>query len=139
MKNTNPVVHFEIPGEDMERMKSFYEKAFGWQMNQLGAEMGNYVVVHTTETDENNMVKTPGTINGGFYQKTADPKSQYPSIVISVPDIYAAMEQVKNAGGTVVGGGHKAGEPDDIPGVGMFISILDSEGNRVSLLQPKQM
>ena len=32
MKKMNPVVHFEMPGADMDRMKKFYEETFGWQM-----------------------------------------------------------------------------------------------------------
>jgi predicted enzyme related to lactoylglutathione lyase len=36
-------------------------------------------------------------------------------------------------------GGRKPGEPDEIPGVGLYVSFLDTEGNRVGLLQPKPM
>ena len=135
----NPVVHFEMPAGDMARMKKFYESAFGWQMNQLGAEMGEYVVVTTSETDENRMVKKPGTINGGFYKKTANPISQYPSVVVAVDDIHDAMQKVKDAGGQVIGGQKRDGTPDEIPGVGLYASIIDTEGNRISMLQPKGM
>ena len=38
----NPVVHFEMGYFDNERMKKFYETTFGWQLQQMGAEMGNY-------------------------------------------------------------------------------------------------
>ena len=27
----DPVVHFELPAEDRERMAAFYTTAFGWQ------------------------------------------------------------------------------------------------------------
>jgi NDP-sugar pyrophosphorylase family protein len=64
---SNPVIHFEMGYFDRERMKKFYESAFGWKMQQMGADMGNYVVAQTAETDEKGMVKTPGTINGGFF------------------------------------------------------------------------
>ena len=126
--SNNPVVHFEMPYEDAERLQAFYRSAFGWQMNQLGAEMGNYILARTTETDENNMVKTPGTINGGFAPKS-DIYSQ-PNIVIAVEDIAAAMQGVTGAGGTV------DGEPVAIPGIGMYVNFTDTEGNRVSMLQP---
>ena len=139
MNKKNPVVHFEMPAENMIRMKKFYEDAFSWQMQQLGPDMGDYVVVTTSETDENRMVKKPGTINGGFYKKTDDPMSQYPSIVISVDDINEAMKKVNDAGGHVIGGHKKDGTPDEIPGVGLFASIIDTEGNRISILQPKGM
>jgi uncharacterized protein len=130
----NPVVHFEMPFDDRDRMVDFYSKTFGWQANILGPEMGNYVVVATTETDEQHMVKKPGTINGGFYQKSD--KSPNPSIVIAVDDIREAMQKVKDAGGTVLGGSAGADEPDDIPGIGLFASIIDTEGNKVGMLQP---
>ena len=138
----NPVVHFEMPAEDRARMSTFYQTAFGWQTEQMGPEMGDYVVVTTAEADPNNPTKrpkTPGTINGGFYQKTDDPTSQYPSIVISVDDIQDAMKKVTAAGGKVIGGHLKDGQPDEIPGVGLFASIIDTEGNRVSILQAKEM
>ena len=65
----NPVVHFEMPYEDSERLSKFYSEAFGWEMNKLGKEMGDYVLATTTETDDKQMVKTHGMINGGFAPK----------------------------------------------------------------------
>ncbi len=62
----NPVVHFEMPYEDRDRMASFYAKAFGWHTQAMGPEMGNYVVVMTTESDKNGP-KRPGVINGGVF------------------------------------------------------------------------
>ena len=136
----NPVVHFEMGYFDNERMKAFYETAFGWEMNQMGPEMGNYVVAHTAETDENRMVKTPGTINGGFYQKTDNPLSHAPSVVIAVEDIRAAMKAVEEGGGKILGAMDESGkpsmEPMMIPGIGLWISFEDTENNRVSLMQP---
>ena len=125
----NPVVHFEMPYDNRQRMAAFYQSAFGWQTQMLGAEMGNYVVAHTTETVDG-MVSTPGTINGGFYERKADWPAQHPSVVIAVDDIRAAMQQVAAAGGEVLG------EPMEIPGIGQYVSFMDTEGNRVSMLQP---
>src|SRR5262249_39559365 len=96
----NPVVHFEMPYEDANRMSNFYQKAFGWQTNVMGPEMGNYVVAWTTDTDpETRMVKNPGQINGGFFKKSAD--NGAPSVVIAVQDIDIAMKAVTDAGGKV--------------------------------------
>jgi predicted enzyme related to lactoylglutathione lyase len=130
----NPVVHFEMPFEDRERMAGFYSKAFGWKPQMLGPEMGSYVVMNTTELDEKTKFpKEPGRINGGFFKKSSE--NQYPSVVIAVEDIREAMQRVTDAGGTVIGG-LKPGEPDETPGIGLYISFADSEGNRVSMLQP---
>jgi predicted enzyme related to lactoylglutathione lyase len=136
----NPVVHFEMGYNDKDRMVKFYETVFSWKAQQMGPEMSNYVVAQTTDTDDKGMVTTPGTINGGFYAKTDSPDSQAPSVVISVTDLKAAMEAVKRAGGKIKGGmdekGNHTMEPQMIPGVGLWISIEDTEGNRVSMLQP---
>lgn len=125
----NPVVHFEMPYDNRQRMAAFYQAAFGWQTQMLGEEMGHYVVAHTTET-VNGMVQTPGTINGGFYPRKPEWPAQHPSVVIAVDDIRAGMQQVAAAGGNVLG------EPMEIPGIGQYVSFMDTEGNRVSMLQP---
>lgn len=127
----NSVVHFEMPYDDSERMAKFYTQAFDWEMKKYGEEMGNYVVATTSETDENRMVKKPGTINGGFFPRDLSKPAQYPSVVISVEDIQEAMRKVRESGGEVLG------EPMDIPEVGMYVSFTDTEGNRVSMLEPR--
>jgi uncharacterized protein len=137
MAKMSPVVHFEMAAKDRKRVAEFYTKAFGWQMNQLGEEMGNYLIAQTTETDENNMVKTPGTINGGFWQ--TDKENEPPHIVISVDNLEEAMKAVEEAGGKIIGGVQGPGKIDDIPGIGRYISFKDSEGNRVGMLQPSKM
>ena len=139
----NPVIHFEMGYFDRERMKKFYESAFGWKLQQMGAEMGNYVIAQTADTDDKGMVKTPGTINGGFYEKTDNPLSHPPSVVISVQDIKGAMKAVETNGGKILGAMDETGkasmEPMMIPGIGLWISVEDTEGNRVSILQPVGM
>jgi uncharacterized protein len=126
MKKMNPVVHFEMPAEDRQRMADFYTNVFGWEAQMFGEEMGNYVTVSTCELDENRMPKGVGMINGGFYQKT---EGAVPSVVIAVDDIYASIKDVANGGGTVLG------EPVEIPSIGWYVSFLDTEGNKVSLMQ----
>ena len=133
MSEMNPVVHFEMAAEDRKRMSEIYSNVFGWKTQQLGPEMGDYIVAQTTETSENGMIKTPGAINGGFYQKMDDAIMNQPSIVISVDDIKESMEKIKNGGGKILG------EPMPIPGVGEFVSFIDTEGNRCSILQPASM
>jgi uncharacterized protein len=133
MSKMNPVVHFEMAAEDGKRMSEFYTKAFGWQTQQFGEEMGNYILATTTETGSNGMPKNPGAINGGFYQRMDDPVSNHPSVVISVDDINESIGKVKNSGGNILG------EVQEIPGIGKYISFLDTEGNRVGMLQPSPM
>jgi uncharacterized protein len=133
MGTMNPVVHFEMPAEDSNRMAVFYQDVFGWKTQTLGPEMGGeYVLVTTAESDVKPGAPA-GAINGGFYPKRPDWPAQYPSIVIAVDDIESAMRRVGEAGGKVLG------EPMEIPGVGRYVAFFDTEGNRVSMLQPKAM
>src|SRR5262249_14808821 len=125
----NAVVHFEMPYDNRDRVAKFYESAFGWQMQKMGEEMGNYVLAITTESDPTGP-KKPGAIKGGLWEKKRDWHMQHPSVVIAVDNIKHAIKKVANAGGVVLG------EPMDIPSVGQYVSFTDSEGNRVGILQP---
>jgi uncharacterized protein len=130
MKKMNPVVHFEMPANDRVRMAEFYNNVFGWQAQMLGEEMGNYVTVTTTPADKNGRPATPGAINGGFFPvKKGDP-AQYPSVVIAVDDIKESAEMVVKSGGRILG------KVEEIPGIGKWVSFIDTEGNRLSILQP---
>jgi hypothetical protein len=124
----DPVVHFQLPAEDRERIAAFCAAAFGWETQLLGPEMGNYAVVTTTPV-VNGRAAVPGAINGGFFLRTSDPASHTPSVVIAVQSIKASLQAVKAAGGTVA-------EPNEIPGVGTYASFFDTEGNRGGILQP---
>jgi len=125
----DPVVHFEMPYEDAKRIATFYETAFGWQVQILGEEMGHYVLATTALSDAKKGAQA-GAINGGFFKKNPDLPPQYPSIVIAVPNIRAAIKRVNDAGGQILG------EPMPIPGVGFYVSFIDTEGNRCSILEP---
>lgn len=122
------VVHFEIPADDLERAKKFYRENFGWRVNQLGPEMGNYVLVHTGPTDEQGMPQDKAFINGGLMRR--DPFARSPVLVIAVADADATVERVKKSGGKVVG------EIMDIPNVGRYARVQDSEGNVIGVIKP---
>ncbi len=128
----NPVVHFELPCKDRDRIARFFERAFGWKCQMFGPEMGNYVLVTTAESDVRPDAPR-GAINGGFFTADASMPAQYPGIVIGVQDIRESMRKVADAGGQVLG------EPMDIPGVGAYVAFFDTEGNRSSMLQPLPM
>ncbi|HMS22208.1 MAG TPA: VOC family protein [Candidatus Levybacteria bacterium] len=126
----SPVVHFEMPAKDNARVAKFYTEAFGWQMNQLGPEMGNYLLAGTTPVDENQMALNPGAINGGFFEWKDEAGFSAPHIVIQVENLDESIEAVKKSGGEVIG------EKMDIPGIGTYASFRDTEGNNVGILQP---
>ena len=121
-----------MPYENSKRLVTFYTEVFGWQMHQFGEDMGRYIVATTTETDENRMPLRTGAIGGGFFPKMPD-MPLFPSVVVAVEDIRAAIKRVTEAGGNVLG------DPVEIPGIGHYVSIYDSEGNRVGMLEPLEM
>lgn len=128
----NPVVHFELPYKDAERISAFYESVFGWKLTHLGNDFGGYVLATTAETDAK--PNSPaGTINGGFFPVKPEWPAQYPSIVIGVQNIQSSMGLINKNGGEVLG------EPQEIPNFGLYVSFFDTEGNRNSIIEPKGM
>jgi uncharacterized protein len=126
----DPVTHFEMPYDSPDRVAKFYRAAFGWRMQGMGEQMGNYVLAMTAESGANGRPKKGGTINGGFFPKRPDMTDHNPSVVIAVDDLVKSMAKVSAAGGRIVG------EPMEIPGIGGYVSFTDTEGNRVGMLQP---
>ena len=119
------VVHFEIPFDDKARAMQFYTECFGWQLADM-PEM-QYVMASTTEVDEQQMPREPGAINGGLFQRPAE--APYPTIYVAVPSIDEALAKVERSGGKVV-------TPNtQIPGMGAYARVTDTEGNIIGLFQ----
>ncbi|MES2155144.1 MAG: VOC family protein [bacterium] len=121
----DPVVHFELPADNVERAQRFYSKAFGWKVNSVPGMA--YTLFHTTPTDAQGMVGTPGNINGGMMQRQAF--VQAPIVTIQVADIGKSLREVEANGGKVVRG------KESVPGVGFTAYFRDPEGNTLGLVQ----
>jgi len=121
------VVHFEIPAKDLERAKKFYSSVFGWQLEQMGPEMGNYVMARTAEVGEDRMPRERGAINGGIMLKMRPVKAT--ALTINVENIDEAVRKVKANGGKLSRKKMKVGE------MGMLAYVKDSEGNVTGLWQ----
>ncbi|VVB87412.1 Glyoxalase/Bleomycin resistance protein/Dioxygenase superfamily protein [uncultured archaeon] len=119
------VVHFEIPADDLERAKKFYESIFGWKMDTM--EGMEYILIGTTPVDENGMPKEPGAINGGMMKRQRPLTS--PIITINVENIDDALKNVKKMGGEVVRGKMPVAD------MGYAAYFKDTEGNIIGLWQ----
>lgn len=128
----NPVVHFEMPYSDGERAAKFYNTVFGWEMRDLGESAGHYILA-TTATRDAKPGFPAGAINGGLYPTKPEWPAQYPSVVIGVENIQEAIMKINANGGQVLG------EPIAIPNFGLYVAFLDTEKNRVSIIQPTGM
>ena len=125
----NRVIHFEIQADNVERAKNFYEKAFGWKIDQaMNTEEDGEMDYWLLMTGEKG---TPG-INGGMYKRTPERKLYTYDCTITVNDITDAIEAVKENGGKI--------ERDKVKmeGIGWFARAKDTEGNTFGLMQPTE-
>jgi predicted enzyme related to lactoylglutathione lyase len=116
------VVHFEIPYDDGERARSFYARAFGWQVMEM-PDMGYTLVMSGPSGDEG--PTEAGFINGGMMQRE-EPYTA-PNIVLDVDNLEEALKAVGEAGGTTVSERQPVGE------MGFTAYFKDTEGNLVGL------
>ena len=119
------VVHFEIPADNVERAKTFYKSAFGWNFNQVPGI--DYTMLITVPVDKNGMPTEPGAINGGMQTRRGAVKS--PVITIQVEDIEAALKSVTKLGGVVVQ------KKMPVADMGFTAYFEDTEGNIIGLWQ----
>ncbi|PRY02143.1 VOC family protein [Allonocardiopsis opalescens] len=122
---SDPVVHFELPADDVDRAQRFYQQVFGWTTTPMPEF--DYVMLGTAPTGPDGVPSDPGAINGGMTPRRG-PVS-VPVVTVQVDDIDAALRRVEQGGGRVVEGRRPVGD------MGFTAYIADSEGNTVGLWQ----
>jgi len=123
----NPIVHFEMPADNVARAKKFYEKTFGWNIEKFPLPEGEYWIVRTTEVDEKMRPTSPG-INGGLMQRKS-PQQPFMNY-ISVESIDKALADIRKNGGVVVLPKQEIGK-----GMGWLAAFKDTEGNIMGIHQ----
>lgn len=123
------VVHFEIPAADLKRAGKFYSEIFGWKINKFPMGDSEYHLVQTVETDDKQMPKEPGAINGGLVPRSEVQKA--PVIVMSVDSVEKYLKKVEQAGGKTV-------MPAKSTPAGIYGLFADTEGNVTGLWQDLQ-
>ncbi|NNK75911.1 MAG: VOC family protein [Maribacter sp.] len=122
----NMVGWFEIPVNDMDRAKAFYEKVFHTtiSVHDLGGIiMGWFPDAPGKKGASGSLVKHD------MYKPSA---TDGPLIYLTCPDLSDELNRVEAAGGTImqpkteIGGGH-----------GFMALIRDTEGNRIALHSQK--
>lgn len=122
----NRVVHFNIQVDDIDRAKRFYEKIFGWKIEKVMTKeesgMMDYWIIHTGEGQG---------IDGGMLMRPEDKDNRVYRLCITVgiEDMDTVLHDVTTEGGFV------EMEKSELPGVGFFASISDTEGNQLDLMQ----
>ena len=113
-------VHFEIPADDVERAKAFYEGVFGWKIQKWEGPIPYWLI--TTGADGE-----PG-INGGLHQR--EHPGQPCANTIGVDNLDAMVAKVTSKGGKV------AVPKMPIPGMGWLAYCIDTEGHVFGMMQP---
>jgi uncharacterized protein len=119
------VVHFEIPFDDGDRAREFYQKAFGWDITHL-PDM-DYTMVSTGPTSQEQGPTEPGYIGGGMLARSE--LSRGPVITVDVDDIDASLAKIEQLGGKIVQPKAPVGQ------MGFAAYFNDSEGNLTGLWQ----
>ena len=116
----------ELMTTDIDAAMTFYHDVFGWQPDEAMdmGEMGKYQIFKRPTA--------AGRI-GGIMKKPAQMANVPPNwqIYFRVPDVDAAAERIKQAGGKVVNG------PMDVPDGDRVLNALDPQGAAFGLPQKK--
>ncbi len=123
--NMKPVIHFEIPVDQLDRAKAFYKDLFGWEMSSVPEF--NYTSIRTAPSDHSGP-KDRGQINGGMLQRHPDLTS--PTVTIQVEDIDTLLLDIEKQGGSITVPKRKIGTN------GFLAYFKDPEGNVIGLWQP---
>jgi predicted enzyme related to lactoylglutathione lyase len=117
-----PVVHFEIAGQDGERLQSYYAELFGW-----GIDANNPMKYGIVAREDN--VNADGVGIGGGIATAPEGYPGHVTFYVEVPDVEAALVKSESLGGTRIVG------PDEVM-EGLVIGLFnDPEGHTIGLIQ----
>jgi uncharacterized protein len=122
---TGKVVHFEVPADNVERARKFYQSTFNWTILPM-PEM-EYTIVGTGPGNAEGMPTEPGYIGGGIAKRGSN--VSHPVITIQVDDIDAALAKIQRHGGSTLSPKAAIGP------MGFVAYFMDSEGNTMGLWQ----
>ncbi|MBV7530970.1 VOC family protein [Chitinophaga sp. sic0106] len=123
--HTNVLTWFEIPAEDLDRAKKFYETILGIQMEKR--KDGDHESVFFPY-DPKVVQATSGRVTGVLAKSERHTPSANGTVVYinASPDLQTVLDRVVPAGGKLLS------PKVQIP-AGYIAIILDSEGNKVGL------
>jgi uncharacterized protein len=117
-----PVVHFEVMGRDVEKLRAFYAALFDWQINA-----DNPVQYGIVDRESN--VNAEGVGIGGGIGQMPEGHPGYSTFYVEVADVEAALAKAEGLGGTRLMGPEKVMDRIEI---GMF---NDPEGHLVGVVK----
>ena len=119
------IVHFEIPADDVEKLRKFYGQLFGWKIEKMHGPV-EYWGIQTVPVDEKGEPIRPG-VNGGMMKKQNPEHKPVNYILVESVDEY--VKKIESLDGKIV-------VPKmEVPGIGWWALALDPEGNQFAILQ----
>jgi len=118
-----PVVHFEIVGNDADKLKRYYSELFGWEINSDNPM--DYGMVH-----RDGHTNADGVGIGGGVSAGPDGYAGHVTFYVEVPDVEAALAKAESLGGTRIMG------PDKVMGELEIGQFSDPEGHLIGLVKP---
>jgi hypothetical protein len=119
------IVHFEIPADDIQKVKNFYGKLFGWKIEKTPGPV-DYWSIETVPVDKKGEPIRPG-VNGGMMKKQNPQHKPFNYILVESVNEYS--KKIEVLGGKVI-------VPKmEVPGVGWWALALDPEGNQFGILE----
>jgi uncharacterized protein len=109
--------HLEIPADDLDRARRFYEGVFGWELGEMEGFADYLLFRSPSET----------VVSGGAIGKRGETAGQGIRQYVSVDSIDETLRIAEELGGRVVTG------RDEVPGQGWYAVIEDTEGNEMGL------
>ena len=119
------IVHFEIPADDVEKLKKFYSGLFGWRIEKTPGP-AEYWMIETVPVDEKGNAVRPG-VNGGI-MKRQNPEHK-PVNYVAVESVDDYVKKIEALGGRMIV------SKMEVPGVGWWALALDPEGNQFAILE----
>lgn len=118
---------FEIPADDIDRARNFYQSLLGWRI-EPNREMDPAVAAAMQYQDVITGDAEQGTLNvGGMYKRQAS--EPFLNHVI-VDDVDAVLAKVERLGGKIIL------PKTEIQSVGLDAIIQDTEGNSIGIWKP---
>ena len=126
------IVHFEIPADDIEKLKKFYGDLFGWKIEKFPGP-SVYYMLQTVPVDDKMMPIRAG-VNGGLFPKkdARDPAMAKQINYILVESVDEYSKKIEALGGKI------KFPKMEIPGLGWWALVLDPEGNYFGILEYMQ-
>lgn len=112
------IVHFDLPADDPERAKKFYEKLFNWKFNKVPMSTP-YYLIETSDLEGN-----PG-VRGGMGKRMMP--DQQISNYFGVRSVNEFIARVKDLGGNIIM------PRTAVPGWGYLAICVDTENNKFGL------